>query len=204
MASRQHEAGASHGASPEIAEESDLFDAVYEDLRRAARRIMRWERSGDSIGPTDLVHEAVARLLGDPAVRGRADRRYVFAAAMRAMQRILVERARARNRLKRGGGWTRLPLDAVLDYFEDQHIDVLEFHDALERLSSWDERWAETIRMRYFMRMTIDEIARRHRLSTSTIESDLALARGWLRRELSGASAFLAESGVTRDLESNR
>ncbi|RUL84584.1 ECF-type sigma factor [Tautonia sociabilis] len=180
---------------PALEEEPDLIVAVYEDLRRAARRLVREESPSDAPQPTSLVNEAAARLLGDPAVRGHTDRRYVFAAAVRTIQRILVERARARNRLKRGGGWTRLPLDAILDYFEEQRIDVLELHDAIERLSAWDERQAETIRMRYFMRMTVDEIARYHGLSTSTVESDLALARGWLRRELSGANGGIRPVG---------
>jgi RNA polymerase sigma factor (TIGR02999 family) len=165
------------------------FVAVYEGLRCAARGLLRktaWDEL--SLEPTGLVHEAVLRVLGSPHVRGRADRRYVFAAAVVAMRRILVERARARKRAKRGGGWKRIPLDGVIDHLEGQAVDVVELNDALERLAQWDARQAETFTMHVVLGMTAGEIAQHHGLCEATVRGDLALARAWLRRELKDLS----------------
>lgn len=183
----EHEVCVRHHPAP-IPDGPELLGLVYEELRRTARGLMRrraWRER--LLDPTGLVNEAVVRLLADPRVRGHADRRYVFAAALRAMRRILVERARARSRAKRGGGWARIPLDQILDRFEEQNVDVLELHDAIEQLAAWDERQAEVVTMRFFLGMKVAEIADHFGLSDSTIESDLALARAWLRRHLSGA-----------------
>jgi RNA polymerase sigma factor (TIGR02999 family) len=180
------------GALPRQAPEEfsagpDLLVAVYEELRRTARGLMRRTAWDDrSLEPTGLVNEAVLRVLGSPHVRGHADRRYVFAAAVVAMRRILVERARARTRAKRGGGWTRLPLDGVIDRLEGQAVDLVELNDALVRLAEWDARQAETFTMHAVLGMTAVQIAGHHGLCEATVRSDLALARAWLRRELKG------------------
>ena len=161
--------------------------ADYDGLRRVARGLLR-RRARDvlSLGPTDLVNEAVVRLLMSPNVRGQADRRYVFAAAMQAMRRVLVEPARAGRRVKRGGAWARLPLDAVLDYFEEQNVDAVDLDEAIERLAAWAGRQAEAVTMRYFLQMKVTEIADHLGVSVSTVEGDLTFARAWLRRELAG------------------
>lgn len=174
-------------------EDSESLGAVYEELRRTARSLMRRVAWGERLlDPTGLVHEAVLRLIRTPGMRGHADRRYVFAAALRAMRRILVERARARRAVKRGGHWRRVPLDLVIDRLEERAIDVLELHEALERLAGWDPRQAAVIDMRFFFGCTVGEIATHLDLAESTVANDLALARAWLYRELNGSHAGVA------------
>lgn len=161
------------------------FAALYDALRRVARGLVRrtaWD--GGSLGPTGLVHEAALRILADAGVRGHDERRYVFGAAVRAMRRVLLDRARQRQRLKRGGGWRRVPLDDVLDHLEAQDVDVFELHEAVEALARWSPRPAEAVTLRYFARMTVAEVADHLGVCNSTAEADLAFARAWLRREL--------------------
>jgi RNA polymerase sigma factor (TIGR02999 family) len=184
--------GSSSDPTPEPAEncpeESAAFVALYDDLRRVARGLIRrkaWDEH--ALDPTSLVNQAIIRLLQDAEFATRTDPRYVFAAALRAMRRILVERARTRNRRKRGGDWQRIPLDDLLDHYENQKIDVPELNDAIERLARHDERQAEIVSMRYFLGMTVAEIAAFFERSESTVHSDLQLARAWLRRALTGA-----------------
>lgn len=173
--------------SPEtfFSRDSTAFDAVYEELRRAAHRLMTrtaWDER--SLDPTGLVHEAVLRLIRSPNLRDHADPNYVFAAALTAMRRILVDRDRERKRLKRGGNWHRVAIDPLLEYFAVQHVDVAAMREAIDRLAEWDPRQAEVVTMRYYLGMKIAEIARHKGLSEFTVESDLRLARAWLRREL--------------------
>lgn len=167
--------------------ESGPLVADYDSLRQAARGLLlrkAWDKR--SLGPTDLVNEAVVRLLKDANVRGHADSRYAFAAVLRAMKRILIDRAKARKRLKRGGTWKRVSLDAVLDHVEEQNLDAVELTEAIERLAAWGGRQAEVVTLCYFFRMTVAEIAPRLEVSTSTVEGDLPFARAWLRRKLVG------------------
>lgn len=165
------------------------FVAVYDSLRTAARGLLRRGEWGErSLGPTGLVNEAVVRVLGSPGVRDHADRRYVFAAALRAMRRILLDRARARKRLKRGGGRAPVPLDQVADRLverlEGQEVDVEALDAAVEKLARWDARQAEVIHLRFLLGMRVAAIAAHLECSVSTVENDLFHARAWLRREL--------------------
>lgn len=173
--------GAEFPAGPQI------LDAVYGELRHTARGLMRRTAWGErSLEPTGLVNEAVLRVLASDKVRGHDDHRYVFAAAVVAMRRILVERARARKRAKRGGGWNRIQLDEVIDRIEGQSIDVVELNDAIERLACSSPREAETFTMHAVLGMTAREIAEHHGCCEATVRGDLAFARAWLRRELRG------------------
>jgi RNA polymerase sigma factor (TIGR02999 family) len=141
-----------------------------------------------SLDPTGLVNEAVVRLLADPRVRNHTDRRYVFAAALHAMRRVLVDRAKARKRLKRGGGRVQIRLDDVADQvverLEAQEVDVEALDQALEKLAAWDPRLAEVVSMRFLLNMKISAIAKHRGCCISTVENDLFDARAWLRREL--------------------
>lgn len=162
-----------------------ILGLVYDDLRRAARGMMRRSAWRDqSIEPTGLVNEAVARLLRDPALRGRTDIRYVFAAALEAMRRILVERARIRRQRKRGGDWVRLPLDQVLDRLEAKNVDMIELEDALRCLARRSPRQAEAITLHLLMDLSVGEIAAHLGQSVTTTRLDLRLARVWLYRKL--------------------
>lgn len=167
-------------------DQSGWIGALYDELRRIARGYIH-RKGGDesTLGPTGLVNAAVVRLLADPNVRHHHDREYVAAAALRAMRRILAERARQRKQQKRGVGWTRISIDGVLDRLEARRVDFDDLNEAIEQLTIRDARLAEAITLRYFLGMKIDEIARRVGRSHSTVESDLALARAWLHGRLS-------------------
>ena len=133
---------------------------------------------------TALVHEAWMRLVGsDTDVRWQG-RRHFFGAAAIAMQRILVENARRKSRLKSGGQWNRVELDESPKSTAGPSLDVLAVSEALEKLTRHDQRKAELVRLRYFAGLTLTEAARCLGISSTTADNDWAFAKTWLRREL--------------------
>jgi RNA polymerase sigma factor (TIGR02999 family) len=168
---------------------SELLPLVYAELRRLAAARLAREPAGLTLQATALVHEAYMRLVagGDPGWDGRA---HFFGAAAEAMRRILVERARQRKQLKRGGGRKREPLDSVVpaDLEEDGHqpIDAIALSDALEGLEKLDPRLATIIKLRCFIGLTIAEAAEALGLSTRTVDRDWLVAKAWLRKQLAG------------------
>ncbi len=172
---------------------SDLFFAqVYDELRAIAHARMRGERAGHSLQSTELVHEAYMRL--KPADGGLWESRgHFFAAAAEAMRRILIERARAKGRLKRGGDAEGRPaprvslnLDEVAALADDEDPDtILALDDAIERLSGKDARAAQTVRLRFYAGLSVEEVAETLGTSRRTILRDWAFARAWLYGELS-------------------
>jgi RNA polymerase sigma factor (TIGR02999 family) len=102
------------------------------------------------------------------------------------MREVLVEHARRRAAARRGGGRRRVPLDRVLAYFEEQEVDVIAVHEALDRLAEWNERQAEVMTLRYFGGLTVPEVAESLGVSVVTVERDWRLARAWLGRQLRG------------------
>src|SRR5262249_26980020 len=138
----------------------ELIALVYEELRQVASGFMRRERTGHTLSPTGVVHEAVIRLLRDGGFQKATDRSYLFAAASRAMREVLIEHARRRSAERRGGGRRRLPLDEAMDFFEEQGLDVLAVHEALDRLAELNERQARVVTLRCFGRLTVSEIAK--------------------------------------------
>src|SRR5947209_13143582 len=100
----------------------ELLVLVYDEFRRVASRLMRRERNDHTLSPTAVVHEAVIRLLGESVFERAADRSFLLAAAARAMREVLIDHARSRQADRRGGGMRRVPLDLVVDYFEDQGL----------------------------------------------------------------------------------
>ncbi len=175
----------------------ELLPVVYQELRKLAHARMARESgggAGHTIEATALVHEAYLRLLGPGGQALRWDgRAHFFGAAARAMRRILVERARARHRVKRGGGRERIELheDAVAAPTDrDSDADViLGMEAALERLEHLDRRKAEVVMFRYFAGLSIEETAQALDVSPATVKNDWALARVWLNKEL---TAYLA------------
>src|SRR5271169_5558462 len=101
----------------------ELIALVYNELRQVATRLMRRERPDHTLAPTAVVHEAVIRMMGDAVFEKAPDRAYLFAAASRAMREVLLDHARRRSAERRGGGRRRVPLDSVVDYFEEQGLD---------------------------------------------------------------------------------
>jgi RNA polymerase sigma factor (TIGR02999 family) len=161
-----------------------LIPLVYDQLRVVAHRRLRSEHPGNTLQTTALVHEAYARLAG--ADLDLRDRAHFFALAARTMRRVLVDSSRARLARKRGGGAEIVPLDAVgLELADGRDAEeVLELHEALERLEAQDPRKAKAIEAHVFAGMTHDEIAEALGVSTTTVDRDLRMARAWLAREL--------------------
>jgi len=164
-----------------------LLPLVYDELRKLARAHMAREKPGRTLQATELVHEAWLWVVGerDPGWNGRA---HFFGAAARAMRRILVEQARRRARLKRGGERERLELDEVelrADAPESgPGADVLAVEEALERLEREDERKGRIVELRYFAGLTVEETAQALGVSVGTIEREWRFIRAWLRTEL--------------------
>jgi RNA polymerase sigma-70 factor (ECF subfamily) len=165
----------------------EVLAQVYDELRRVASRLMRRERTDHTLSPTAVVHEAVIRLLGGAVFDNAPDRGYLFASAARAMREVLIDHARRRAADRRGGGRQRVSLDAVLDYFEGQGLDIVEVHEALDRLAERDERQAQVMTLRYFGGMTVHEVAAALGVSVVTVERDWRLARAWLVGQLGGS-----------------
>ncbi|MCG8459148.1 MAG: ECF-type sigma factor [Holophagales bacterium] len=165
------------------------WSAVYDELRRLARRHVR--RDADTLQPTALVHEAYLRLACDPRVveRGRS---YFFAAAARAMRQILVDHARRRSRLKRGGDEGPLTLETGDGEVDAVALDLLDLHRALGVLERLEPRQARVVECRYLAGLEVEETAAALGISPRTVKRDWRLARAWLFRELRGRSSHQA------------
>jgi RNA polymerase sigma-70 factor, ECF subfamily len=131
-----------------------------------------------------VVHEAVMRLLGEAVFDKAPDRNFLLSAASRAMREILVDHARRRASARRGGKRVRVSLDAVVDYFEAQNVDVSAVHEAILRLTALDERQGQAITLRYFGGLTVPEVALALGISVATVERDCRLGRAWLHGQL--------------------
>ncbi|HKH91163.1 MAG TPA: sigma-70 family RNA polymerase sigma factor [Gemmatimonadaceae bacterium] len=165
-----------------------LVPAVYDELRRQAERAMRREGGEHTLQATALVHESYLRLVDQRQVEWR-NRAHFFAIASTVMRRILVDHARARLTAKRGGGAIQITLAGVeAGHASDSgDVDLLALHEALERLSVLDPDQARLVELRYFGGLTIEETAEALAVSPATVKREWALARAWLRRELSGS-----------------
>lgn len=159
----------------------ELFRLVYDDLRRLAQRYLEGERAGQTLQPTALVHEAYLRLLGSVSVGPPLEnRRAFYAAAARAMRHILVESARRRNSIKRGGDRSREAIDP--DRIAEPEIadDLLALHEALDALAEAEPAVAELVTLRYFGGMTVREAADVLGIAPRTADAHWAYARAWL------------------------
>jgi len=156
---------------------ADLLPLVYDELRRLAAARLAAEAPGHTLNPTALVHEAYLRLVGDQKFDGRG---HFFAAAAEAMRRVLVERARDRNRLKRGGGRQRVDLDRLTGLVAASDDDLLGLDEALDRLAQDYPAAAELVKLRFFAGMTLAEAADALGLSDRTADRYWVFARTWL------------------------
>jgi RNA polymerase sigma factor (TIGR02999 family) len=162
-----------------------LLPLVYDEMRRQARRALRRERSGHTLQPTALVHEAFLRLIDQRRVRVES-RAHFFGVAARVMRRVLVDHARARAATKRGAGAQQVRLDELSNERASGHsdVDLLALDDALTRLAELDPRKARLVELRYFAGLGTAEAAMALGVSAATVGRDWTLARRWLRREL--------------------
>jgi RNA polymerase sigma-70 factor (ECF subfamily) len=159
-----------------------LYRGAYEELRRLAVACLRRERPGHTLQPTALVHEAYLRLVGTQAWQ---DRGHFFAAAARAMREILVDHARARRALKRGGGRTRLPLGDAPAPEREPWEEVLAVHEVLPRLEALDPLKARVVELRFFGGLDVEQTSHVLGVSERTVHRAWEHARAWLFRELS-------------------
>ena len=167
---------------------NELAPLVYDELRRLARAYLGRESPGNSLQPTDVVNEAYLRLIDQRRVDWRG-RTHFFAVGARMMRRVLVDHARGKKRLKRGGDWRRVTLTDCPVGGELGVEELLSVHSALEELATLDQRSAQIAEMRFFAGLTVKEVATALGVSISTVEADWAHARVWLRDRLSGEQA---------------
>jgi RNA polymerase sigma factor (TIGR02999 family) len=162
---------------------STLFPLVYAELRRVAQRYLSRERPGHTLQATALVHEVYLRLVPQAEATWEDRGKFVGIAA-HVMRQVLVEHARSRRRLKRGGDAQRLPLEgdvAAIEAGADRWDDL---DRALTRLAALNARQAKVVELRYFGGMTVEEAACVLGVSEKTVKRDWSVARAWLRREL--------------------
>jgi RNA polymerase sigma factor (TIGR02999 family) len=163
---------------------NELLPLVYGELRRLAAHKMAAEAPGNTLQPTALVHEAWLRLVTPEQQAQFQNRAHFFGAAAEAMRRILVDRAREKKALKRGGDWERVELESVevLSPMPDDELFALD--EALDRLAVVDTRAAEMVKLCFFVGLTQEEAARELGVSLATAERIWAFARAWLLREV--------------------
>ena len=168
----------------------DVFAAVYNELRRLAAGKMASEQGPQTLQPTALVHEAWIRLYGsgNPTFQNR---QHFFGAAAEAMRRILVDRARAKQALKRGGGAIRVDMeriDSEVSVQPDKDEMLIQIHEALADLAAEDPREAEIVKLRFFAGMTDLEIAAALEINERTVRRYWAHAKPWLYTRIKGSS----------------
>jgi RNA polymerase sigma-70 factor (ECF subfamily) len=162
---------------------SRVLPAVYDELRRLARRYLARERPGQTLQATALVNEAYLRLMKEKEHPWR-NRAHFCAIAAGAMREILVERARARAAMKRGGSRVRVTLDDAIASGGNNTIDLLALHESLDRLARLDPELVRLVELRFFGGLTVEESAEVLQTSTATVKRGWALAKAWLKREL--------------------
>ena len=161
-----------------------LLELVYDDLHRLAAKYMQQENQGHTLQTTALVNEAYLKLIDQTRVDWRG-RSHFFAVGAQAMRRILVNHAKAKKRLKRGGQGRRVPLDEPLAVSAERDEDVLALDEALEKLAELDPRQARLVELRFFGGLNVEETAEVLGVSKRTVEREWTACRAWLRRELS-------------------
>jgi RNA polymerase sigma factor (TIGR02999 family) len=160
-----------------------LLPLVYDELRRLAAAKIAQEKPGQTLQPTALVHEAWLRLVGSENQLWE-NRAHFFAAAAEAMRRILIEKARRRQRLRHGGGQERVDLDEIATIAPESDERLLQVHEALDQLAAEDKVKADVVKLRFFVGLTDREVADALGLSERTVERHWAYAKPWLFRQI--------------------
>jgi RNA polymerase sigma factor (TIGR02999 family) len=168
---------------PSAAEQ--LLPMVYDELRKLAAAKLAQERPGQTLQATALVHDAYLRLVGAVGAQNWDSRGHFFAAAAEAMRRILLNRARDRNRLKRGGAWRRIDLDQIEVALDTPGEELLAVDEAIESLAAEDADCAQLVRLRFFTGLSLREAAECLGIPRRTADRQWAYARAWLCARLS-------------------
>jgi len=161
-----------------------LTPLVYRELHRLAQRYMGGEREGHTLQATALVNEAYLRLIDAPQMQWQ-NRAHFFAVSAQLMRHILVDFARARHNLKRGGQAPQVSLDEALFIAPEQDADLVALDDALKSLAEIDERKSRVVELRFFGGLSVEETAEVLKVSPDTVMRDWRLAKMWLLREIS-------------------
>jgi RNA polymerase sigma factor (TIGR02999 family) len=162
-----------------------LAPLLYDDLRRLARDVLAREQTGHTLSPTALVHEVYLRLVDQRRVRWE-NRAHFFGAAAHIMRRVLVDYARAKSAVKRGGGGPKISLDDAAVAIDAVADEILDLDGALTELNAMDGRKVRVVEMKFFGGMTNQEVAIALGISDATVERDWKLARAWLINALAG------------------
>ena len=160
-----------------------LIPLVYDELRQMARRYMERQRPGHTLQSTELIHEAYLRLVDQQDVHWQ-NRAHFFGVAAKAMRSILVDYARTKHAVKRGGEMQQISLDEAATVGTERTAELAALDDALAQLASFDPRKSQVVEMRYFGGLTVEETAAVLHVSPETVARDWRLARTWLLREL--------------------
>jgi RNA polymerase sigma factor (TIGR02999 family) len=160
-----------------------LMPQVYEELHAIAHRELSRQGGGGTLRTTGLVHEAYVKLVDQERVAVE-DRAHFMALAATAMRHIIIDYARERGAQKRGGTWRRISLDRVVAVPQQRPADILELHEALERLERFDERLGKVVECRFFAGLSVEETATALRVAPRTVDRAWQRAKAWLYREL--------------------
>ena len=160
-----------------------LIPLVHGELSRLAHHYLSGERAGHTLQTTALVNEVYLRLVDSSQVRWQ-DRAHFFAVSAQLMRRILVDFARSRNYVKRGGGAQQVTLDEAKVVLQNPAADLVALDDALNMLSAVDQRKGQVVELRFFGGLTEEETAEVLKVSPQTVRRDLKLAKVWLLREM--------------------
>jgi RNA polymerase sigma factor (TIGR02999 family) len=163
----------------------ELMPLVYQELKRIAGGQLRAERPGHTLQATALVHEAWLKLADQNS--SWQNRAHFLGIAAQVMRRILLDYAKSRQRVKRGGGIHKTSLDEALVVAEDRASDLVQIDEALTRLEQLDARQARVVEMRFFGGLSVEETAAAMGISAPTVKREWAMARAWLYRELTPA-----------------
>lgn len=163
---------------------NNLFPLVYNELRGLARRELGVERPGHTLNATSLVHEAYIKLVKSPPTGDWAGRNHFFLVAARAIRQILVNYARNRNALKRGGSQEQLSFDEGIYLSEEQVDDLVGLDEALNILEKRNSRQSKVVECRYFGGYGIEETAEILNISPATVKRDWISARAWLYSQM--------------------
>ena len=176
-----------HWSDGDDAALAELTPLVYEELRHLAHHFMEGQRPDHTLQTTALVNEAYLRLADQTNPRWQ-NRAHFFAVAARAMRQILVSYARGQRSQKRGGGALKVELDEVAVVSPEESKEIVDLHEALERLTTLDSRKAQVVELKYFGGLNYDEMAEVLKISPVTVRRDWEFARAWLHTELHDAS----------------
>lgn len=162
-----------------------LLPIVYDELRRQAARYLRQELPGHTLQTTALIHEAYIRLIDQRNVQWQ-NRAQFFGIAAQLMRRILVDHARTKKRVKRGGSNLRVSLNEALVVTKGSEVDLIALDQALDKLAEIDPQQSRVVELRFFSGLSVAETAEVLDISPATVKRDWSVAKAWLYREISG------------------